>query len=244
MWSMSMLPFARVGAMTTCWCLLKVSKLKTPQQHKVCDSHSIHFYTLCIVYALYFLPLVLYELLVSFCFFFAGLIFWKNPRRKLYAVSKADLKSGDSKKRALIVDSNEEDVEPIKKPKVEEKLSLVLEELATIKDSLDEVTSLTKDTRISLGLKRAIRDTFKCLICHRVPIVPPVIVTKCCKTILGCSTCVNTWYSGEDALTKTCPACRSERGYNETMLLRSLDGFLKDVREAIQVEEEEDPHQH
>ena len=155
------------------------------------------------------LRLVLYELLVSF-WFSAGLMFWKNPRWKLYAVSKADLKSGDCKKRALIIDSDEEeDAEPRKKPRVEEKLSLVLEELATIKDSLDEVTSLTKYTKIPLGLKRAIRDTFKCIICHRVPIVPPVIVTKCCKTILGCSTCVNTWYTGEDALTKTCPACRS-----------------------------------
>ena len=81
-------------------------------------------------------PFVLFKLLVSF-WFSAGLMFWKNPRRKLLAVSKVDLKSGDCKKRALIIDSEEEDSEPRKKPRVEEKLSLVLEELATIKDSLD-----------------------------------------------------------------------------------------------------------
>ena len=81
-------------------------------------------------------------------------MFWKNARRKLYPMSKADLKSGDSKKRALIIDSDEEDAELRKKPKVEEKLSLVLEELATIKDSLDEVTLLTKHTKILLGLAK------------------------------------------------------------------------------------------
>ena len=136
---MSRLPFARIGAMTSFWCLLKVSKLKTPRQHKVSDSHSIHFYILYIVYALcYPLVPVLCELLLSF-WFSARLIFWKNPCHKLYAVSKADLKSGDSKKWALIIDSDEEeDGEPRKnqekKARVEEKLSLVLEELATIKD--------------------------------------------------------------------------------------------------------------
>ena len=149
------------------------------------------FYTLLCMHCTCY-PLVLYKLLVSF-WFSAGLMFWKNPHWKLYAVSKADLKNGDCKKRALIIDSDEEeDAELRKKPRVEEKLSLVLEELSTIKDSLYEVTSLTKYTKIPLGLKRAIRDTFKCVICHRVPTVPPVIATKCCKTILGCSTCVNT----------------------------------------------------
>ena len=137
---MSMLPFARIGAMTSCWCLLKVSKLKTSRQHKVSDSHSIHLlhpiYCVCIVLP----PCTLYS---ANCYYHSGFLqvwfFWKNPRHKLYATSKADLKSGDSKKRALIIDSDEEeDGEPRKnqekKPRVEEKLSLVLEELATIKD--------------------------------------------------------------------------------------------------------------
>ena len=50
---------------------------------------------------------------------------------------------------------DEEDAEPRNKPRVKEKLKF--EELAIIKDSLDEVTSLTKYTKIPLSLKCAIR---------------------------------------------------------------------------------------
>ena len=32
---------------------------------------------------------------------------------------------------------------------------------------------------------------------------PSIIISKCCKTVVGCEKCVNEW-------------CRAERGYNET----------------------------
>ena len=47
-------------------------------------------------------------------------------------------------------------------------------------------------------------------------------------------------YSGDEALTKSCPACHADRGYNETILLRSLDEFWIGVRQAIQTEDEHD----
>ena len=163
----------------------------------------------------------------------AGLTFWKNPRRKLFAVTKTDIKGGVSKRQPIVFDSDEDDdFEPRKKkPKTEANLEMILDEMVSIKDTLAEAMSLTKFTKIPLGLKRTMRDTFKCHICHCVPIVPPVIVTKCCKTILGC---LNSWYSGQEALTKTCPSCRAERGYNETMLLLGLNDFLTEIRKAIQ----------
>ena len=86
--------------------------------------------------------------------------------------------------------------------------------------------TLSADNSIPMGLKRILRETFKCRVCHTVPINPPVIVIKCYKTILGCESCINSWYSGEDALTKTFPSCRAARGYNETMLLRGLDDLF------------------
>ena len=70
-----------------------------------------------------------------------------------------------------------------------------------------------------------------------------MIVSKCCKTILGCESCVNRWFSGNDALTKDCPLCRSERGYTETMLVRGLDGFLQEILSVIQSEEERDDYE-
>ena len=159
----------------------------------------------------------------------------------MYAVSQKDIRYSTpiSGWKCSLIDSDEEDFEPrSKKERKEEKLDMILNEVGGIKEALGEMMTLSADSSIPMGLKRILRETFKCHICHTVPINPPVIVTKCCKTILGCESCINSWYSGEDALTKTCPSCRAARGYNETMLLRGLDDFLIQVRKAIQTEEE------
>ena len=51
---------------------------------------------------------------------------------------------------------------------------------------------------------------------------------------------MNEWYSGPNALIKTCPSCRAERGYNETMLLTGFDDFLTKVKKVIQTQDERD----
>ena len=172
-----------------------------------------------------------------------GLAFWKCPRRKLYAVPASDVTGSICKKRPIVLDSDDDDFEQSssskKRSRTERKLEMLLDDVGTVKEALTDIMSLTRDSRMPLGLKQILRDNFQCFICHVVPIRPPVIITKCCKTILGCETCVNAWYSGEDALTKTCPKCRAERGY-ETMLLRGLDDFLKQIQKAIQTEDERD----
>lgn len=67
------------------------------------------------------------------------------------------------------------------------------------------------------------------------------MISKCCKVIIGCERCVNGWYTG-----KTCPSCRAERGYSETMILKGIDNFLTEVKKVIQTadetDEEELPH--
>jgi hypothetical protein len=169
-----------------------------------------------------------------------GLSFWKSPRRKLFAVPRSEIACTPS--RVVLSDSDEEDIQPPqhKKSRKDDKMNTILNEISDIKSNVSEMMSLSKDCRIPLGLRKITRDTFKCSICHIVPAKPPIIVTKCCKTILGCETCVNLWYSGTEALSKPCPVCKNARGNNETMLLRGLDDFLKKIRKAIQTEDEAD----
>ena len=97
---------------------------------------------------------------------------------------------------------------------------------------------LTEKAKLPIGLERVLRDVFQCKICLSVPITPPVIMSKCCKTLIGCEGCVNSWYSGPDALTKCYISCCAERCYSEMMLLRGLDNFLGEVGAVLQVEEE------
>ena len=173
-----------------------------------------------------------------------GISFWKCPRRKLYAVTFSDIQECNggpnrSTRSSFIdtSDSSDDDQdrsrdEPIKKKRrCEDKMLQRLgDEVASIRDIMADMMSLTADTHIPIGLRRVLRDTFKCHICHSVPVRPPVIVTKCCRNILGCQVCVDTWYSGPEAMTRTCPMCRAERGCNETMVLRGLTDFMESVR--------------
>ena len=120
---------------------------------------------------------------------------------------------------------------------VDDKICSLLEVNEAIQASLKDVLSFSVHSKVPLWLIRFIRDSLKCRICLTTPIKPPVIMSKCCKNILGCEECVNSWYSGEDALTKTCPSCRAERGYSETMLLRGLDTFLVEAKTIFESEQ-------
>ena len=119
-------------------------------------------------------------------------------------------------------------------------MNYVREDLDTVKEAIKDIMHLNEKSIIPMGLQRIIRDTFQCKVCLKIPMKPPVIMSKCCKTIIGCESCVNAWYTGPEALTKTCPACRAERDYSETMILRGLDNFLTEVKKVVQTEEEKD----
>ena len=116
-----------------------------------------------------------------------------------------------------------------------EQLHELKRDVASIKENTNMVLALTRDLKMPLGLKRLLNESFLCHICRNC-MTPPIILSKCCKSIIGCETCVNGWYSGSDALTKYCPRCRCERGYNETIRILGLDDFLEGVR-SLTVEE-------
>ena len=52
----------------------------------------------------------------------------------------------------------------------------------------------------------------------------------CPMNLLGYQACVDTWYSGTEAMNRTCPMCRAERGVNETMVLHGLTEFMEGIR--------------
>lgn len=73
---------------------------------------------------------------------------------------------------------------------------------------------------------------------------PPVVVAKCCKSILGCETCANSWYCGPDATTKMCPLCRAARGFSEIMILNGLHDFLRVLSEIYSNEQDDQDQDH
>lgn len=142
-------------------------------------------------------------------------------------------KSNNNKLEEMIEDivSNVTDIKSIKEGV--EDLNLWLDDLKSIKEMLVKVLSATSNTKVPVALDPLFRDAFKCTICAIVPIQPPLIVSKCCKSILGCQSCIDTWFSGENACSKSCPKCRAERGYAETMRLNGFDELLTQLKNIM-----------
>ena len=131
---------------------------------------------------------------------------------------------------------------------MDDKLDDIIEELYSVnttlqnvKGKLDKVFALTKNTRIPMCVKQLISDSLYCKICHAVPITPPIIIALCCKAIVGCQKCVDEWYTSEDRealLSKSCPACRGERGYSQTVRLHGLDDLVKGLQPLFAEDEQ------
>ena len=104
-------------------------------------------------------------------------------------------------------------------------------ELVEVQTRMTKIFELTKSSKVPLGLRKLLNQSFTCKICRRIVDPPPVIVTKCSKSILGCDECVKSWYV-TDPLSKNCPACNTKRGYVETMRLHGLDKFLTAIKKT------------
>ena len=88
---------------------------------------------------------------------------------------------------------------------------------------------IDKCMNVPIALHQKLSVTFKCNICQHAPISPPVIFARCCKSILGCQTCVDTWYKGDGGITKKCPLCGTDRALPDTIRLHGLDDFLEAI---------------
>ena len=101
----------------------------------------------------------------------------------------------------------------------------VTQEFQQLQKEIDTVLTITKSMRFSPGLYLALSNSFSCSI--YLDIHPPVIFARCCKNLLGCESCVDICYSGENGSLKTCPICRSERDFPETCQVNRLGDFLE-----------------
>ena len=112
-------------------------------------------------------------------------------------------------------------------------LNEIKESISGMEKKLSEILEVNEKMSIPTGLHRSLMDTFMCKVCRNFPMKPPLIYSKCCKSVIGCESCINKWYSGDEALTKVCPLCGSARGYNETAQILGFDEFVQDVEKIM-----------
>jgi hypothetical protein len=163
-----------------------------------------------------------------------GISFWKKGSRKVYAVK-------NRKREQISIDSDDStDSEGHRYKrhknsdilKMDGKLTKLQDDLNCLKEEVSKVLSLTKDSRVPIALKNSVQESFSCLICKTAPMNTPVTASRCCGAIIGCSSCVDTWYStGSNIFDQACPHCRGERAYSNTFRLTGLDEFLNKLRD-------------
>ncbi|KAL5463152.1 hypothetical protein EMCRGX_G032028 [Ephydatia muelleri] len=95
--------------------------------------------------------------------------------------------------------------------------STTLETTSNVTDSDDQLHKVKEDI---LAAIRASSDTI-------------LQLTKDSNIPLGCEACVNLWYSGPDALEKTCPRCRAKREFCETMVVLGLDELVAGAKSIL-----------
>ena len=129
-----------------------------------------------------------------------GIQFWKVPSRKLFAVDEANLPRQmlpltapeSSRKRSApqpTISDLEDDI-----CRVDRKMDAMAMEFSELKRQLQDLFKVT-GTSIPPALRLLFDQAFKCKICLDTS-VPPIIVTKCCRSILGYQSCVDQWYAG------------------------------------------------
>lgn len=168
-----------------------------------------------------------------------GSSFWKVGSRKVYAVSEADI---ERFRMPDLSDDEEHFVPPPSKRRksnsddLENMLQRILLQMSNVSTTLSGLKNLCIKYGVSIGLLSALDDSFECCICKTSPSQPPLIVCKECKTIIGCRRCVNEWYQGTNILDKSCPKCRTPRGYASTMELKGFGNLIETIMKAQTVE--------
>ena len=112
----------------------------------------------------------------------SGLQFWKAPKRKIFAVSQANLDlldkgTSDSKVNKELAPSA---TKKLKRDK--NTMKNIKEELATIQSTMSRSTPDS--------IMQQLNGLIRCCICQVFPLKPPVVISKCCKSIIGCEECV------------------------------------------------------
>ena len=135
--------------------------------------------------------------------------------RKIFAV-KEDTGFKKRKKKSSDSDSDTE---------ADPRSNALVSKLDLVYVKVSKILDVSPNLPMPVGLLAVIKETFSCHICLN-PISPPAIFGRCCRRVIGCQSCVNEWYRGEEGMSKQCPLCRGERGLADSTPILGLDDFL------------------
>ncbi|KAK5859360.1 hypothetical protein PBY51_020922 [Eleginops maclovinus] len=153
-----------------------------------------------------------------------GSNFWKQNSRKTFAVPEIQLgQLGKRRRLSRREDTGLQDVVA----EIEEVIEAA-QGLKEVTKSIKEVTEGTgKATLLCLqdGEVNALKTVFGCLVCPG-PVEKPIF-SSCCRSIIGCRSCIQQWEHSHDY----CPKCRCQD--RETNEVAGLDEALAVLRKLF-----------
>ncbi|KAK5870864.1 hypothetical protein PBY51_003774 [Eleginops maclovinus] len=158
------------------------------------------------------------------CAVTVGSNFWKQNSRKTFAVPEIQLgQLGKRRRLSCREDTGLQDVVA----EIEEVIEAA-QGLKEVTKSIKEVTEGTgKATLLCLqeGEVNALKTVFGCLVCPG-PVEKPIF-SSCCRSIIGCRSCIQQWEHSHDY----CPKCRCQD--RETNEVDGLDEALAVLRKLF-----------
>ena len=96
--------------------------------------------------------------------------------------------------------------------------SELITEIQGLRKMIEQLFEVNKQLPIPIGLRKILHETFCCCNC-RCTMVPPVRFGRCCKSLIGCQSCVDRWFQGDSRLMQqSCPKCRTEHAYLKALM--------------------------
>ena len=99
---------------------------------------------------------------------------------------------------------------------IKEETSMLREELQNNSSTLDECKTrlqelivVNKFLPLPPCVIKLVSDAFKCKICLKAPVTPPVIARWCCNVLIGCRIGINGWFFGDGGWIRVAPILES-----------------------------------
>ncbi|XP_028656977.2 uncharacterized protein LOC114651192 isoform X1 [Erpetoichthys calabaricus] len=141
-----------------------------------------------------------------------GSQYWKQNARKVLALPEQDFNSLQGTKRRRLSNRKDDDSAGLGEvsDKIEE-LVMASQSLPAVTAAIRELTDLAVTQRVILTAPKlqTIKEGFSCVVCMNI--IEEPVLSRCCRSIIGCKTCVEQWL-------ETSPHCAKCREANNGVI--------------------------
>ncbi|XP_051276876.1 uncharacterized protein LOC127375083 [Dicentrarchus labrax] len=161
-----------------------------------------------------------------------GSHYWKQNARKILAVQERDFLELQGKKRRRLSRKDEEAAGIGEVTEKVEELVLASQSLPDVTAAIRELTNVATSQRVILSPSQlqTIKHGFCCVVCMKF--IEEPVFTQCCRSIIGCKTCVEQWQE----TSVHCAKCRENTAGNDIFEVNGLSEAFSVLRSLFEEE--------